>query len=116
MLYEVITLSTLVKDLLRYHFHYAETLLGVETLPAAPMTWSGIDPWRTPLRRAEGLRLVSFSYEINSLLEMGETNPARIAGLLTSVGSTAVFLRRGNQVFCESLEENFRQFLQGCDA
>lgn len=103
------------RDVLRYHFHYAETLLGDETLPATPETLRGIDPWRTPLRLAEGVRLVPFAYEIIDLLEMGEADLEQITRLFRPVGSVAVFLRRGRQVVCESLEEDFRKLLRGCD-
>jgi radical SAM superfamily enzyme YgiQ (UPF0313 family) len=103
------------QDLLRYHFHYAETLLGVETLPATPEALRGVDPWQSPLRLAEGVRLVPFTYEILDLLEMGEAELEEIAGLFRPIGSVAVFLRRGDQVLCESLEEDFLKLLRGAD-
>ncbi|MDX9709185.1 MAG: B12-binding domain-containing radical SAM protein [Trichloromonas sp.] len=102
-------------DLLRYHFHYAETLLGPETLPSPPEALRHLDPWRTPLRLAEGVRLVHFSYEILDLLEMEDPDLEEVALLFRPVGSVAVFLRRGEQVLCESLEEDFLVLLYGCD-
>ncbi len=102
------------QDLLRYHFHYAEALLGPETLPASPETLHGIDPWTTPLKVARGVRLVPFAYEILDLLEMGEVEVEQIAALFRPVGSVAIFLRRGDQVLCESLEEDFLKLLRGC--
>jgi len=102
-------------DLLRYHFHYAETLLGPETLPSPPEELRNLDPWRTPLRLAGGVRLVHFSYEILDLLEMEDPDLEEVALLFRPVGSVAVFLRRGEQVLCESLEEDFLKLLSGCD-
>jgi hypothetical protein len=103
------------QDLLRYHFHYAETVLGPETLPASPEALRGVDPWKSPLRVAEGVRLIPFTYEILDLLEMGEADLEQMAGMFRPVGSVAIFLRRGGQVLCESLEEDFFKLLQGCN-
>ena len=101
------------RDLLRYHFHYAETLLGPET-PAQPAS-TRRDPWRSAWQLAPGIRLVDFAYEILDLLEMGEADIAQFAALFRPVGSTALFARRGEQVLCESLEEDFARLLRGCD-
>jgi radical SAM superfamily enzyme YgiQ (UPF0313 family) len=108
-------LLPVAQDVLRYHYHYAETLLGVETLPVAPDSLRGVDPWQSPLRVAEGVRLVPFAYEILDLLEMDDADLEQIAALFRPVGSVAVFLRRGGQVLCESLEEDFIKLLKGCD-
>jgi len=102
-------------DLLRYHFHYAETLLGAETVPAPPEALAGIDPWTTPWRLTPTLRLVRFAYEILDLLEMGEPDLERFVTLFRPVGSVALFLRRDNEVICESLEEDFLKLLEGSD-
>lgn len=102
-------------DLLRYHFHYAETLLGPETLPSPPEELRDLDPWRAPVRLAEGVRLVHFSYEILDLLEMEDPELEEVALIFRPVGSVAVFLRRGEEVLCESLEEDFLKLLSGCD-
>lgn len=99
-------------DLLRYHYYYAETLLGAETLPD---TLCGLDPWRSPWRVASTVRLVPFSYEILNLLEMGEVDLLQLTDLFRPVGSVALFLRRGDEVICESLEEDFLTLLRGCD-
>ncbi len=103
-------------DLIRYHFNYAETLLGGETLPP-PEGPKGPDPWQSPLRPSPQVRLVDFAYEIVDLLEMeeGGVDLEAFAGLFRPVGSTALFLRRGAQVVCESLEEGFLRLLRGCD-
>ncbi|WP_298037375.1 radical SAM protein [uncultured Desulfuromonas sp.] len=103
------------RDLVHYHFHYAETLLGEETLPAAGNVPSEPAPWNTPWQRAPGIRLVSFTYEILDLLEMGEIDPVQCSGLFRPVGSTGLFFRRGEEVFCESLQEDFLKLLAGCD-
>jgi len=103
------------RDLLHYHYHYAETLLGAETLPAPADAYAGLDPWSTPWRLAPTVRLVRFAYEILDLLQMGEPDLERFADLFRPVGSVALFLRRGEEVFCESLEEDFIKLLDGSD-
>ncbi|MCP3175741.1 DUF4080 domain-containing protein [Desulfuromonas sp. KJ2020] len=102
-------------DMVRYHFHYAETLLGEETRPADPEQRRSRDSWNTPWQRSAAARLVPFSYEILDLLEMGEMDLERIASLFRPVGSVALFARRGPEVLCESLEEDFLKLLQGAD-
>ncbi len=103
------------RDLLRYHFQYAETLLGIEALPPAPEALEGLDPWSVPLALAPGVSLVPFSYEILDLLEMGEAELEQLAEMFRPVGSVAVFFRRGEEVMCESLEEDFLTLLRGCE-
>lgn len=102
-------------DLLRYHFHYAETLLGAETLPAPPEIIAGLNPWTTRWRTAPTVRLVRFAYEILDLLEMAEPDLERFAALFRPVGSVALFVRRGAEVVCESLQEDFLKLLEGSD-
>ncbi len=102
-------------DLLHYHFHYAETLLGPETRPAPAKQLRNRPLWTTPWRRGPGVRLVPFRYEILDLLEMEEVDLDQFAALFRPVGSVAIFLRRGPEVMCESLEEDFLKLLQGSD-
>jgi len=102
-------------DLLRYHFHYAETLLGVETEPAPAETLRGRDLWTTRWRMASTFRLVRFAYEVIDLLEMGEPDLEQFTELFRPVGSVALFVRRGAEVVCESLQEDFLKLLEGSD-
>ncbi len=103
------------QDLLRYHYYYAETLLGGETLPATPEELRGRGLWNTCWRTAPTLRLVPFHYEILDLQELAEPNLEQITRLFRPVGSVGLFLRRGNEVLCESLEEDFLTLLRGSD-
>ncbi len=108
-------LSSVFLDLLCYHFHYAETLLG-EELPLPPD--DRLPPgnlWETPMQRAEHCRLVPFAYEILDLLEMEDMQLDEIAQLFRPVGSVALFMRRGNEVFCESLGEEMLRLLKQSD-
>jgi radical SAM superfamily enzyme YgiQ (UPF0313 family) len=102
-------------DLIRYHYHHAEALLGPETLPAVPTPDPGRTLWKTPWQRGRGVRLVPFNYEIIDLLEMEGADLEEFTQLFRPVGSTALFLRRNNEVICESLQEDFSRLLQGCN-
>lgn len=102
-------------DLIRYHYHYAETLLGNETLPALPSPTPSRTFWTRRWRLAEGVRLVPFSYEVVDLLELEGADLEEFTTLFRPVGSVALYLRRGNEVICESLQEDFIRLLRGCD-
>ncbi len=101
-------------DLLCYHYHYAETLLG-EELPPAKDSTEAIDLWEQPWKRAPQARLVPFAYEILDLLEMEGLQLEEAATLFRPVGSVALFLRRDNDVYCESLGEEMLRLLQKSD-
>jgi len=101
-------------DLIRFHYHYAESVLGPETPPATaplPQNWQELS-----MRLTAGVRLVDFSYEIQDLLDMeGEGLDLEVfADLFRPVGSTALFLRRGGEVACESLSDDFTLLLNSC--
>jgi len=102
-------------DLLCYHFHYAETLLGEELLPPQSVTTKRGQLWETPWQRSNRFRLVPFAYEILDLLEMEEMQLEELAELFRPVGSVALFMRRGSNVFCESLSEEMLQLLKESD-
>lgn len=102
-------------DLIRYHFHHAETVLGPEILPRIPTGMPPGDPWNSAWLLAEGARLVPFNYEIVDLLEMEGADLEEFAALFRPLGSVALFVRHGGEVVCESLQEDFLRLLQGCD-
>ena len=99
-------------DLLCYHFHYAETLLGEELMPPLNEAFLQTNLWETPLQRSDKCRLVTFSYEILDLLEMEEMQLEEITSLFRPVGSVALFMRRDNEVFCESLSDEMLRLLK----
>lgn len=103
------------RDLIRYHYHYAETLLGPETLPVESERLRGRDLWTTPWRLNPAARLVRFRYEIIDLLQVEEMDLEQFTNLFRPVGSAALFVRRGNEVYCESLEEDFAKLLDHSD-
>jgi len=102
-------------DLLCYHFHYAETLLGKELLPPPATDLPQAEIWETPWVRSREFRLVPFAYEILDLLEMEEMQLEELAELFRPVGSVALFMRRGNDVFCESLGDEMLHLLKQSD-
>jgi len=103
-----------MRDLIRFHFYFAETLLGEETPPALEPPPENL---ATELfRLVPSLQLVDFHYEIADLLNMEASglDLDAFADLFRPVGSTALFLRRGDEVACESLGTAFAQLLREC--
>jgi hypothetical protein len=70
------------------------------------------DIWETPWQRSDKCRLVPFAYEILDLLEMEDMQLDEIATLFRPVGSVALFMRRDNEVLCESLGEEMLRLLK----
>ena len=56
-----------------------------------------------------------FAYEILDLLEMEGMHLEEMTDLFRPVGSVALFMRRDNQVFCESLSEEMLRLLKRSD-
>ncbi len=105
-------LISIFLDLLCYHFHYAETVLGEELAPPGDQSLLQGDLWESPWQRARQCRLVPFAYEILDLLEMEEMEAQEIATLFRPVGSVALFMRRDSEVICESLSEEMLRLLK----
>ena len=108
-------LISIFLDLLCYHFNYAETLLGEELLPISGESLLQQAAWETPWQRSKKFRLVPFAYEILDLLEMEGLHLEEMTALFRPVGSVALFMRRDNQVLCESLGEEMLQLLRQSD-
>jgi len=104
-----------LQDLLSYHFHYAETLLGRPVLPLDAPLPTGEELWQTCWQTAPQIRLVPFTYEIVDLMEMEDFDLEEFATLFRPVGSIGMFLRRNDEVFCESLSEDFHNLLRSCN-
>jgi hypothetical protein len=86
-------LSSVFLDLLCYHFHYAETILGEELLPPQEPFEPQTNLWE-------------------NLLEVEEMQLDEFASLFRPVGSVALFMRRDDEVFCESLSEEMLRLLR----
>lgn len=102
-------------DLIRFHFYQAETLEGEELPVVRPEAWQGRELWNTCWLRSPAARLATFTYEVLDLLEMDEIELEQFVTLFRPVGSVALFTRHGDQVLCESLEENTLRLLMGSD-
>nr|NIS39766.1 hypothetical protein [Desulfuromonadales bacterium] len=85
--------------------------------PPAPESLCNDSLLDTAWRRHPDLRLVDFSFEINDLLQIGAAPLHDILAMLRPSASTALFLRRGPEVACESLQSGFLLLLRrsnGC--
>lgn len=108
-------LVSIFLDLLCYHYNYAETLLGEDLLPVPGDPLLLKNAWEKPWQRSHKFRLVAFVYEILDLLEMEGMHLEEMTELFRPVGSVALFMRRENQVFCESLGEEMLRLLKQSD-
>lgn len=104
-----------LRDLLSYHFHYAEALLDVPVLPLETPLPDGEDLWQTCWQTAPQIRLVPFTYEIVDLMDMEDFDLETFAELFRPVGSVGMFLRRNDEVYCESLTEDFHNLIRCCN-
>lgn len=105
-------LLPLLSDLIQYHYNYAETLLAQELLPSQGIRIDA-DAWHRRWERSKQLRLVDFNYELDELMEMGGLELKDLYKALAPNGSTGIFLRRGQEVICESLQDDFARLLKG---
>jgi len=97
----------LVADILDYHFHYAETLLGPETLP----TDDEISPSQR-LQRATGACLIDFRCDILGAIETEAIDLKRWEKLVEQTPTGGLMIKRGNQVFTEVLTDEFTELLR----
>lgn len=96
----------LLLDTLKYHYHYAEALVGAEALPNR-----SAQPKSTRIQRAPGVQLIRFEHEILGTLESEEIDLARWQRRLDQGPSYGLMARRGNQVLVEELTTEFYQLL-----
>ncbi|MCF6178678.1 MAG: radical SAM protein, partial [Geopsychrobacter sp.] len=97
----------LVADILDYHYLYAETLLGPETLPA-----EHTPAQQQKLKLAEGVTLIDLRCEILGALEAEAIDLARWEQLVEQRSTSGLMIRRGSQVFTEVLTTEFAQLLR----
>lgn len=100
-------------DFVDYHYHYAATVQGPAEEPARNP--ARLDLLHVPLRRTAGARLVSFHYDIDALLALGEPQLARCASRLKPVGSFALIYLRSGAVCTEALPEGYFRLLERLD-
>lgn len=102
-------------DLIRFHTHWADTLLGDETLPCSPIIGGNIQLLERCWCMAPSIRIESFHYDVEEISVLGDVDLVEFTELSEPNGSTGLFLRRGEQVFCESIDEVFAALLVQSD-
>ena len=100
-------LLPIVSDILNYHYRYAETLLGEETLPATEEI-----PCGAVLGLAKGVYLINFRCDILGALESEEIDLRRWGKLLEQTPTIGLMIRRGGEVLSEALTEEFAELLE----
>lgn len=102
-------LEPALRDLLNYHYSYAEAFIGPEPRPGkAPL--SPQKAASRPLRRSDRLQLVEFSYSPGILLAAG-VHLERFLRKNRPAKTRALIWRRDSRVFCEELDELFAELL-----
>ena len=111
-------LTPLAQDLLRFHTGWANTLLGEETLPSDNAIENYINDATTtdsvmhqPWRLAPTVQLESFYYEVAELGEQWEIDLIEYYELVAPCPSHGLFIKRGGEVFCESIDNIFALLL-----
>lgn len=97
----------LAKDILCYHFYYAETLLGREVLPRA-----GSCPAKGRFQLSTGVQLLDFAYDLVEALATSEIDLPQWSRYLEKTPTSALMLRHGGQVMCEAISCEFADFLR----
>jgi radical SAM superfamily enzyme YgiQ (UPF0313 family) len=100
------SLLPLVRDILNYHYSYAETLLNQETPPATEEISEG-----SILYLAKGVCLIDFGCDILGALEAEEIDLRRWGKLVERTPTSGLMIRRGGQVFSELLAPEFAELL-----
>lgn len=113
---QVENLIPVALDLIRFHTHWADTLLGCETLPCqSPLTAEKNDLLECCWCLAPSLRIEPFHYDVEEIGMLGDVDLVEFVELTEPVGSTGLFLRRGEEVYCESIDDVFAALLVQSD-
>jgi hypothetical protein len=113
---QVENLIPVALDLIRFHTHWADTLLGCETLPCqSPLTADKIKLLESCWCLAPTLRVEPFRYDVEEIGMLGDVDLVEFVELSEQVGSTGLFLRRGEEVYCESIDDVFAALLVQSD-
>lgn len=103
-------------DLIRFHTHWADTLLGGETLPCqSPLTEEKMALLERCWCLPPTLRIESFHYDVEEIGMLGDVDLVEFVELAEQGGSTGLFLRRGDEVYCESIDDVFATLLVQSD-
>ena len=118
---KVDNLLPLALDLIRFHTCWADTLLGAETLPRTDLRMEDgeegeNDAWlNRPWRLASSVRVEMFHYDVEELSMAQDIDLVEFVELSPPCASTGLFIRRADEVFCESIDEIFAALLmQSC--
>lgn len=115
-LQQVENLIPIALDLIRFHTHWADTLLGCETLPCqSPLTEEKMSLLERCWCLSPSLRIESFYYDVEEIGMLGDVDLVEFVVLADQSGSTGLFLRRGEEVYCESIDDVFATLLVQSD-
>lgn len=111
-------LLPLALDLIRFHTCWSDTLIGSETLPCTDLCVDEIkkQAWiNQAWCSASSIKVEMFHYDVEELSMAQDIDLVEFVELSSPCASVGLFLRRGEEVFCESIDEVFAALLtQSC--
>jgi len=108
-------LIPLAMDLIRFHTHWADTLLGEETLPCQICAKEKALLLEQKWCVSSSVRVESFNYDVDEVAMLADVDMIEFAEVEEQIGSTGLFLRRGEEVYCESIDDVFATLLKHSD-
>lgn len=102
-------------DLIRFHTHWADTLLGYETLPCEQVVVDKVALLEQSWCLASTVRVESFHYDVDEIGMLVDVDLVEFVESFEQGGSTGLFLRRGEEVYCESIDDVFATLLLKSD-
>lgn len=108
-------LIPLAVDLIRFHTHWADTLLGEETLPCQIYDDGKLLLLEKKWRISPTIRIENFNFDVDDVAMLADVDMIEFNELEDQVGSTGLFLRRGEEVYCESIDDVFATLLRNSD-
>ncbi len=102
-------------DLIRFHTRWADTLLGYETLACQQVIVDKVALLEQCWCLAPTLRVEIFNYDVDEIGMLADVDLVEFVELSEQSGSTGLFLRRGEEVYCESIDDVFATLLLQSD-
>jgi len=106
-------LSALALDIIDLHSCWSDTMIGAETVPNSQQTaqLDAQDLLNQPWQMANTVTIKQFTYPVDELSTIEDIDLIELYETLQPHASTGLFLRRGEEVFCESIDDIFATLL-----
>lgn len=111
-------LSAMAVDIINFHSCWSDTMIGAETVPDpqighCPQAKTLLDQ---VLSLSPTVIIKEFVYPVDELRDVDELDLVELYETMQPCASTGLFLRRGEQVICESIDDIFATLLIHSDS